>query len=111
MYHKLEGMIKVYENFSKQRLIEAGLLTFESTDLNRRVTIADWLLIILETIMFEQEGFSGKRPFGNSSWEGEAEVALIKAGFLEGVVDEDGYIKSVEDSRYLFLAIIDACFR
>lgn len=97
--------------FTRDQLIEAGLLVFESTDLNRRVTIADWLLTILETVMFEREGFSGKRPFGNSSWEGEAEIALIKAGFLEGVVDEDGYIESVEDSRYLFLAIIDACFR
>lgn len=45
----------------------------------------------LSTLFKESEGFSGKRPFGNSSWEHDIAAGLIGAGLLEGELDEDGY--------------------
>lgn len=32
-------------------------------------TVLDYLLRLLEQVRVQGEGFSGKRPFGNSSWE------------------------------------------
>lgn len=59
-------------------------------------TVRDYLRCLLSTLLVEQEGFSGKRPFGNSDWIGELEIALIDAGLIEGRVDDDGYIDSCD---------------
>lgn len=32
-------------------------------------------------VYIEDEGFSGKRPFGNSGWSAEIEDPVIEAGF------------------------------
>jgi hypothetical protein len=42
-------------------------LRFDS-DAGDNITIRDYLRILLETLWEEGEGFSGKRPFGNSGW-------------------------------------------
>lgn len=47
---------------------------------------------LLRTLLDEGEGFSGKRPFGNSGWEYELFAALVKAELVSGELDEDGYI-------------------
>lgn len=59
-------------------------------------TVRGYLVRLLTELWTEQDGFSGKRPFGNSSWDLELYKALIQAGLLEGVVDEDGYVDSVD---------------
>ena len=43
------------------------------------VTIGDYLVKLLVTLWIEGEGFSAKRPFGNSGWEDEIYIALAKA--------------------------------
>lgn len=57
-------------------------------------TVGDYLIKLLLTLWKEGEGFSGKRPFGNSGWEYELYSPLIKAGMVKGELDEDGYIKA-----------------
>lgn len=42
------------------------------------LTVRDYLKALLRRLWLEQEGFSGKRPFGNSGWE-----------------DEDGWIEAI----------------
>lgn len=59
-------------------------------------TIGDYLVRLLEVLWYQKDGFSGKRPFGNSDWCGDVEIALIQAGHVEGVIDEYGYINSVD---------------
>lgn len=54
-------------------------------------TIRDYLVSLLAVVWDEDEGFSGKRPFGNSGWQTDLYLALIRGGALEGTVDEDGY--------------------
>lgn len=43
-------------------------------------TVKEYLKKLLETLWEEGEGFSGKRPFGNSGWEVELEHAVEAEG-------------------------------
>jgi hypothetical protein len=59
-------------------------------------TVRGYLIELLLTVWRESEGFSGKRPFGNSSWEYELYTPLVKAGYVTGVLDEDGYLDTFD---------------
>jgi hypothetical protein len=59
-------------------------------------TIGDYLKLLLLTLWDEEEGFSGKRPFGNSGWQYEIYKALISAKVVNGKLDEDGHIDEVD---------------
>lgn len=59
-------------------------------------TIRDYLIALLATLWEEKDGFTGKRPFGNSGWGGELIAALIQAGAIEGELDEYGYIENYD---------------
>jgi hypothetical protein len=61
-------------------------------------TVRDYLIELLRVLWREEEGFSGKRPFGNSGWVYEVYLPMVRAGFVTGKLDEDGYIEHV-DSR------------
>ncbi len=60
-------------------------------------TIGEYLVTTLRTLWREGEGFSGKRPLGDSDWEGPVIIALIKGGAIEGSLDEDGYLDDYPD--------------
>jgi len=62
-------------------------------------TIGDYLLALGAGVWTEQENFNGKRPFGNSNWGQDLELALAKAGLVEATIDEDGYLES-SDGTY-----------
>lgn len=61
-------------------------LTFYSNDLDEDVTIGEWLAAMLTALWEEGEGFSGKRPLGNSGWEYDALPVLIENGVVDGQV-------------------------
>ena len=60
-------------------------------------TIRDYLFLLLRAVWHEQEGFSGKRPFGDSGWEYDMYIPLIRGGFIDGTLDDDGFVSSVDD--------------
>lgn len=60
-------------------------------------TIREYLLKILLNVWDEGEGFSGKRPFGNSGWEYELYRPLVQYKIIEGTIDEDGYLGDFDD--------------
>jgi hypothetical protein len=62
-------------------------------------TVKDYLKALLTELWREQEGFSGKRPFGNSGWEYDMYPPLIKAGLVEGELDENGYVEDVNQAK------------
>lgn len=62
-------------------------------------TIRDYLKALLLTLLAEGEGFSGKRPFGNSGWDRDLHIPLVKAGIVKGTLDEDGYIVEIDDAK------------
>lgn len=45
-------------------------------------TVGVYLMRLAQEVWREGEGFSGKRPFGNSGWEYEVELALATAGLI-----------------------------
>ena len=64
----------------------------------RATTVREYLVALLAALWAEGEGFSGKRPFGNSGWEYEVYAALAEQGLIEGVVfDGDGYVEDFPD--------------
>jgi hypothetical protein len=65
---------------------------FNSSDLDRELSIREYLCELLSKVWEKGEGFSGKRPFGNSGWELDLYRALIQAGAVEGTLDEEGWI-------------------
>lgn len=49
-------------------------------------TLREYLQKLLLTLFEEDEGFSGKRPFGNSGWQWQLASKLIEAGVPVGQV-------------------------
>lgn len=94
------------------RLSTALDLRFDS-DAGKDLTIRDYLRELLTAVWEEGEGFSGKRPFGNSGWEYDVYVPLIKAGFIGGKLDEDGFVEEVNNRQaHAFVReLIVAAFR
>lgn len=54
-------------------------------------TIKEYLHALLSLLWKNGEGFSSKRPFGNSGWQYELYQALVFGHLIPGDVDEDGY--------------------
>lgn len=73
----------------------------------KAATVRDYLRALLSRCWEEEESFSGKRPFGNSGWQSDVNIALIKAGVVKGKLDSDGYIVSC-DHRQARHAVSDA---
>lgn len=47
-------------------------------------TLRGYFHALLETLWLDGEGFSGKRPFGNSGWEVDVYLALVEMGAVKG---------------------------
>jgi hypothetical protein len=55
-------------------------------------TVGEYLGLLLSTLWLQADGFSAKRPFGNSDWQYVIYMAMVKAGLATGVVyEEDGF--------------------
>ncbi|WP_328344603.1 hypothetical protein [Micromonospora sp. NBC_00421] len=59
-------------------------------------TVRDYLIELLAMVWEEEQGFNGKRPFGNSGWQSDLHLPLIIAGMVPGRLDEDGYIEHID---------------
>lgn len=53
-------------------------------------TVRGYLKTLLVAVWTDGEGFSGKRPFGNSGWQYDLFAPLVMAGAVKGVIDEYG---------------------
>lgn len=61
-------------------------------------TIRDYLKALLKTLWREEEGFSGKRPFGNSGWSWDVYRALVKGGAIKGQIKDGDLIEHDQDA-------------
>lgn len=59
-------------------------------------TIRGYLVALAEAAWTRGEDFSGKRPFGYSSWHYDLYKALGKAGWIRCTLDEDGYVEDCD---------------
>lgn len=80
-------------------LNEILALTTVRHDLGEEITLRQYFYDLMSTLWCEGEGFNGKRPFGNSGWDYDIYVPLIKAGLITGSLDEDGYIEEMNDDE------------
>jgi hypothetical protein len=53
-------------------------------------TVRGYLLELLAEVWRCEEGFSGKRPFGNSSWQHDVYFPMVAAGLIDGEFDANG---------------------
>lgn len=63
---------------------------------SQTTNVRAYLKCLLETLWIEEEGFSGKRPFGNSGWKYDLYLPLIQANFINGSIDEDGQVQECD---------------
>lgn len=59
--------------------------------------VREYLFRLLHDVWEYDEGFDGKRPFGNSGWKWDLRAALGRAGLVEITFDEDGYVHEMSD--------------
>lgn len=77
-------------------------LSFDCSDFNKILTIRGYLKELLYCLITEQEGFSGKRPFGNSGWTHGLEKAMVEAQLIDGEIDKDGFLKRSDSKQFVF---------
>jgi len=61
---------------------------FYITALEEKSTLRNYFKTLLRTLWNESDGFSGKRPLGNSGWETQLAMDMIEADLLEGEYNE-----------------------
>lgn len=86
-------------------LLAALEVRFDS-DAGDDLTVREYLRTLLMAVWEEGEGFDGKRPFGNSGWEYNIYIPLVKAGFIPGTVDEYGDT-AADDERHAHAYVCD----
>lgn len=104
--------VPVQEFISDSTVLSALELRFCS-DAGDNLTVRQYLHKLLFKLWKEGEGFSSKRPFGNSGWSYELYEPLIKAGFIKGDYSEDYGIENFDDkeaSEYVEKMITAALF-
>ena len=87
-------MTRTTKEYTPQQILS---LPMEENDANAD-TIGQYFASLLHTLFVETEGFSGKRPFGNSGWETDVDKALIKADAVWGRLDGDGWIEDYDSA-------------
>ena len=87
-------------------------LKINNPDFDENLTVKGYLKNLLFQVWKEGESFSGKRPFGNSGWEYDLYEPLVKAGVVDGSIDEDGDIEDIDliQANRVVLKLIDHCF-
>lgn len=60
-------------------------------------TIRGYLVELVKEVWDQEEGFSGKRPFGNSGWQSDLYLPLVRAGMIHGSIDTDGYLDGADE--------------
>ena len=75
-------------------------------------TVRDYLVALLAELWREEEGFSGKRPFGNSGWQSDIYDAMARAGYAAAdPPDGDGCIYITWEARPAADALILAAIK
>lgn len=87
-------------------------LTFYSEDAGKDITIKEYIKRFAIQLFIKGICFNSKRPFGNSGWEEEIPIALIKNNVLNGRLeyDEDGYISDLTYDENEYKELITKIF-
>lgn len=81
--------LKPKKKFPIETVLAALNTQFEHQDVGI-LTYREFFRACMLRLWVEGEGFSGKRPFGNSGWENDLYIGLAAAGYIDGkLVEED----------------------
>lgn len=58
-------------------------IKFFCNDLDEDITFREYFQKLLNQLWYEGEGFSGKRPFGNSGWQDDIYEVLDQMGIKD----------------------------
>jgi hypothetical protein len=59
-------------------------------------TVRGYLIELLRVLWREEEGFSGKHPFGNSGWAYDVYEPMVRAGWVQGTFYDDEGLETVD---------------
>jgi hypothetical protein len=76
---------------SKDEGLQTALEARFSSGAGADLSVREYLRLLLMGVWDEGECFDGKRPFGYSDWESDIYDPLVKAGFMAGTIDREGY--------------------
>ena len=79
--------------------IDPKFLEIELSLLDSDMTLRDYFKNLLATLWEEGECFSGKRPFGTSSWQWDVYKELISLGAIPRTLDKDGYVDECDTAE------------
>jgi hypothetical protein len=63
------------------------------------ISIRGYLHKLLNELWEKQDGFRGKKPFGNSGWNLDLIYSLIACGYIPGVYSEEWDGSRIDDPR------------
>ena len=72
---------------------------FYSDDLSKEIKLSEYLKGMLVELIDDPDGFSGKRPYGNSGWIWEIYARMIGEGFISGKLDVDGMVEEFDNKE------------
>lgn len=59
-------------------------------------TLRGYLTELLATLWTQGSDFSAKRPLGNTDWQWLVYAAMVRAGYVQGEIDGDGYLMDAD---------------
>ena len=77
------------------------------------VTLREYFRLLLTELYNAEDGFSGKRPFGNSGWVLDILAGLGRIGVIKATFDSYGYLEDVDEDRghAVVFELIDEVFK
>lgn len=72
-----------------EQLLELCDRPFECYDFSQPITLRWWVFQTITKLFYETEGFSGKRPHGNSGWDYYLYRPFIDAGLITEPFTDD----------------------
>lgn len=61
-------------------------------------SIREYLTKLLLMLWRERDGFSGKRPFGNSNWDWDLYLPLVQASLVSGEITAEGDLVGFDEA-------------
>lgn len=81
---------------STYKLLDMPLNERATDDSGGAKTLREYLVALLLTLWDEEDGFSGKRPFGNSGWKYPIYETMIEECVVAGTLDEYGDVVEID---------------
>ncbi len=78
------------------------------SDAGENLTCREYLCELLALVWEQEQGFNGKRPFGNSGWQHDMLCALSEAGCIKGTKDDWGIVPDDKNGDAFVFQMIGA---